>query len=818
MQIKYILLVVLSIFLSNTGFLQAQTKVRGIVQNKIDKEFIPFAAVSFKNTSIGTVTDYKGVFFIESKTNQDSLIISSLGYKTDTIVLKKGSFQEIMIFMEPESYGIDEVVVLPGENPAHRILNKIIKNKSLNNPEKFDSYSFEQYTKLQADLNNFDPRIKNEKFMKDFAIVFDGIDTSSVTGKIYVPLVLFETLSDFYYQKFPRNKKEIIKAMKTSGVQNTSASQFSGQMYVELNFYDNYMNIFEKQFVSPISFNALMVYKYYLIDSTFIDNNWCYHITYKPKRKNEYTFSGDFWVADTSFALKSINANMSETANIEFISSMYIKHEFDDIADSVWFPISETLFVDFNVTQKTAGFFGRKFVSRKNIQTNVNFPNKFFSPVKTREIIVNDDIFKYDSAFWDQNRHARLNPKESAIYKMVDSVKSTPKFKTIEKFVYLLSTGYFKKGKIEIGPYYNMYSKNVIEGPRFRIGGRTSNKFSEKLEISGHVAFGLLDQKLKYGSQLMYKIDKKPWTMLKVFYQNDMVQLAQSAGAFGTDNIFSSALSTTPNDKLLPVTTYEIGVERDIFPGLITNLFFAKRDFFSTDSVIFIDNEGFLRDKLSVSELNFNIHFGYNQEIVSANFNRLIMGSLYPIFEIGFTHGFDNLWGGEYKYNKITAAVKHYAIFGPLGKFKYYIEAGKIFGKVPFPLLKLHEGNQTYLLDNYAFNMMKYYEFASDEYLSVFVEHHFQGLVLNKIPLLRKLHFREVIFAKGVIGSLSEQNKTEFAFPGALSGVQKPYIEGGVGIENILKFLRVDAVWRFTHLENPNTARLGIRVGMQVSF
>lgn len=811
-------ILIISFLLIASNNLFAQTKIRGTIYDEKTSEPVPFATISFKNSNTGTVTNYDGEFFLETNKKYDTLIINCIAYVSDTISVKIGIYQVINLRLKQESYNIDEIIILPGENPAHRILRNVIKNKRNNDPARFFSYSYEQYTKLRADINNIDPRIKDDKFMKNFSIVFEGLDTSSVTGKTYMPLLLLETLSDFYYQKFPRNKKEDIKAINSSGIKNASVTRFSGQMYLEMNFYENYIDVFDKQFVSPISFNSLMVYKYYLIDSAFVDNTWCYHITYKPKRKNEYTFFGDFWVADTTFALKSISANMSKTANIEFIESMYINHGFNLVNDSIWFPTTEQLFIDFNISGRTAGFFGRKYVSRKDVKINIDFPPKTFSKVQSREIALADDVFDNDTTFWNENRHSKLTVKEQAIHTMVDSVENTPAFKKVENFVYLISTGYLDVGKFEIGPYYYIYSKNLIEGNRFRIGGRTSNDFSKKIELSGHLAFGLKDQKLKYGAQVLYKLKAKQWTMLKLYYQNDMVQLGLSAGAFGSDNIFSSALSTTLNDKLLPVQDFEVGIERDIFKGLTTNLYFSHRDIFPTDSLPFIDFNNIEREKLSVSELSLNVHFGYNEETLGGNFNRLVAGSLYPIFEVALTHGIVDFWDGEYKYDKITLGMKHYMIFGPFGKLNYYVEAGKIFGKVPYPILKLHEGNQSYFSDIYAFNMMNYYEFASDKYASIFVEHHFQGLFLNKVPLLRRMHFREVIFTKAVIGSLSDENRLEFAFPGGLSDVSKPYIEAGLGIENIFKFIRVDGIWRLTHIENPETKQFGIRVGMQVNF
>jgi hypothetical protein len=176
------------------------------------------------------------------------------------------------------------------------------------------------------------------------------------------------------------------------------------------------------------------------------------------------------------------------------------------------------------------------------------------------------------------------------------------------------------------------------------------------------------------------------------------------------------------------------------------------------------------------------------------------------------------MFDADYTYHKFTLGLKHHISYGFFGKTKYYIEAGKILGTVPFPLLKLHEGREGISYDMVSFNMMDYYEFASDQYLSFFAEHHFNGLFLNKIPLIRKLKFREVVFVKGAWGSLKDSNREVIQFPGILSDVSKPYFEAGIGIENILNFFSINYFRRLTHVQDPETRKNGFIIGIQASF
>lgn len=809
---KYITLTVLFILIFSVSF--SQTKIRGVILNDETSSLIPYASVSFLDSDIGCVSDYEGIFFIETKTDIDSIVISCIGFVNDTLQIANNKYQDFIIYLKPESYSIEEVVVRAGENPADILFKKILKNKKNNNSNKLESYQYEQYTKMQVDINNFNPASKDDKKLKDFSFVFAGIDTSSATGKIFMPLIVSETLSDFYFQSFPRHRKEIINAVNFAGVENLSASKFTGQMYVDFNFYMNFITILEKQFISPISHSGQLTYDYYLIDSTFIDDTWCYHMTFKPKRKHEFTFNGDMWIADTSFAIKKISAIMSKTANLSFVSDVYVKKEYKRI-DNFYFPEKEEYFIDFNISKVTAGFFGRKFTSRKKIVLNPEYPEYFFSPTEFREIDVKNNASEFDSISWKEFRHSELTQKERNIFKMVDSVKSQPTFKRIENFVYLIGTGYLRRNLIEFGPYYKLYSKNAIEGHRLRLGMRTSNKFSKTIEFSTYMAFGLDDQKVKYGIGSKLKLKRDPWTLAKLNFYSDMVQLGANLGDFGSDNIFSVS---GKNDKLLFIENLEIGIERDLIKSLTAALFFTHKEIFPTDSLRFIDESGIPVDNITASEMTISVRFGINEEYIEAVFNRQSFGSLYPIFELEYTYGIPEFLDADFKYHKITIGLKHSISYGFLGKTKYYIEAGKIIGPVPFPLLKLHEGRQGISYDMISFNMMDYYEFASDQYVSFFAEHHFNGLFLNKIPVIRKLKFREVIYAKGVWGSLKDENNDLLEFPVTLSDLEKPYIEIGAGIENILNFLSVNYFRRLTHLQNPDTRKNGFIIGLQVNF
>ncbi|MCF8370221.1 MAG: DUF5686 and carboxypeptidase regulatory-like domain-containing protein [Bacteroidales bacterium] len=802
------------------GVMAQATKVRGRIVEAETLEPIPFVNVSYIGTGIGTVTDFNGDYFLETKTPGDTLAFSCVGYKVVKYAVNKKAFQTFNIEMQPSNVELAEIVVLPGENPAHILLRKIIANKEKNNPEKIETYQCEVYNKIEFDVNNVDEEFKQQRALKQFQFIFDYLDTSVVSGKTYLPIFFTETLSDYYYRKKPKGTREIIKASKVSGVESQSVSQFTGQMYLDVNLYDNYLEILDQPFVSPIANFGRMYYKYYLIDSMVIDNHWCYNMSFQPKRKQEFTFTGDIWVADTSFAVVRSKIRMAKDANFNFVNDFVIENNFEKI-DTFWFRSQTKLMVDFNLTDRSTGFFGRKTSSYRNVLIDsLTNPNIFDTKMN---LSFTEDAFKKDKEFWRTARHDSLTAKEESIYEMVDSIKNVPVFRTFVDILTTFVSGYYVKGLFEFGPYYTFFSFNEIEGNRFRLGGRTSNKFSEKIMYDGHIAYGTKDTRLKYGLGLTYMFDVNPRESLRVYYKDDVEQLGKSQNAFLEDNILSSLLQRNPITKITRIKTFQSFYEKEWFQGFSNKVGFKHSTMFPTDSIpLFLSSDVFPKaeySSITTSEFSLNTRLSWDEVYVFGSFERVSLGSDYPIINLDATLGVKNFLYSDYNYLKLGVNVQHLFNIGAYGWFKYTLDAGKIFGKLPYPLLRLHEGNETYAFDEWAFNMMNYYEFASDQYMSLYAEHHFMGLFLNRLPLLRKLEWREVVNTKILVGSLRDDNmEYDVKFPFGLTELSKPYVEAGIGIENIFKILRIDAMWRFSYLDHPNIETFGVRAMLYIAL
>lgn len=792
------------------------TRLRGKVIDADTKELLSFVTLAFKGTSIGTITDSKGEFFLETRGATDSLTISYVGYDSKTIAVRKGQYQELNIELKATSFAIEGVTIVPGENPAHPILRNIIKNKWRNDPDKLESYSYESYNKLEVDLNNVDDKMKQRKIFNQFQFIFDYVDTNAITGKTFLPIFISEAISDCHYQRSPRVDKEVIKATKISGVKNESVAQFTGKIYQKINIYDNYINVFDQGLVSPIADAGLFYYKYYLIDSAFIDHKWCYQISFKPKRKMEPTFTGDFWVNDSTWAIVKAQVRLAEKVNLNFVNDMVASAEYQLINDTLWFPKQISLFVDFNLTDKTTGFFGRKTTAFSNVR--LKEPIQDTIQALQSNVVVQEGALNQSETYWNKTRPFELTKKEAGIYKMVDSVQNVPMYKTFFDIVNMFVNYYYVIGYVEVGPYYKTYSFNEIEGNRFRISGRTSNKFSKKIMFSSFLAYGDKDNRMKYGLGALYVIKKKPRQVVNLEYKTDIEQLGQSPYALTEDNLMTSVLRRNPNYKLTLVNELSGYYQKEWFTGLSNTLNFSYRNIYPSDSIPFNHIDGSKLSKITNFSLTLNTRWLKDEKFVAGEFDRVSLGSKYPEINFEITGAYKGILGSQFTYAKLHFNYYHKFTINPFGYTRFIVDAGKIFGTVPYPLLQLHEGNETYAFDRFAFNMMNYYEFASDQYSSVTLEHHFQGFFLNRIPLMRRLKWREVATGKFLVGSINESNKKVLKFPYGMSEVSKPYAEAGIGVENIFKVIRIDATWRLTHLDNPNIEKFGVRAGLQIIF
>ena len=797
------------------------TTITGKVTDDLTNEAIPFATVIFKGSTTGTNTDFEGNFRLSSSTPTDSILCTIIGYKPVVMRVRKGETQTINIVLSTNQIEFQEVIIRPGENPALQIIRNIIEHKPDNDPSKLTTYQFEVYNKLEFDITNINDKLKNNKLLKPFNFIWDNIDSSETNSKPFLPFFISESLSDIYFKSNPKDRREIIKASKISGLENATVTQFLGDMYQKVDIYGNFIDLFGKSFVSPTSNIGTLYYKYYLLDSTFINSKWCYKIKFRPRRPEDLTFLGELWVNDTTWAIKKIDMRISAKANINWVEDMAIVQEYTYFNNQQWMLSKDKLVVDFAAKDEGTGFIGRKTTSYRDFHINEQPIDSIFKGGEN--IIVKADAADKSTEFWDNSRHDSLSNRELQIYHMVDTIKTLPAFQTYVDLITLFFTGYKDIGKIELGPYYTFYSFNKIEGNRFRIGARTSDDFSTKVQIDGYVAYGLKDERFKYGGGIKFKLNDKPRQFIGVNYKNDVQQLGQSDNAFQDDNVLSSLFRRNPANRLNNIEYHKAWYEIEWGPGLSNRITYQHTKFTPLGDLkinyYYNDDTTVTRNSYESTELNLYFRFAYREKFVAGKIDRVSLGSDYPILQVNYTQGIKGLENGFFNYQKINAKVDDLLRLAPFGYAYWAISGGRVWGKVPYPLLEMHPGNETYFYDYAAFNLMNYFEFVSDYYLTGTAVQHFDGFFFNKIPLMRKLQWREIAQVKAVWGGINKRNLDILENKNAFTTLRsKPYVEVGAGVENIFKILRVDFLWRLAYLENQNISKYGIRASLQLTF
>ena len=816
-------LVLFLFFLCGLGTpgLQAQTTtVSGRVIDAETKEPLPFVTINFKGTKIGTLSDDAGNFSLETYFATDSLRFALIGYRSRSYFIKRDKSNRLQVELKPSGTDLKEVVVNAKdfENPAWRIIRSCIANKSINNRSKLDAYEYEAYSKIEFDLKNFSEKLRKNIFIRPFRFIFNYVDT--IDSNYYLPFFISESLSDFYFRRNPSQKKEIIRGTKTGGMQNESVSRLLSDTYQNINVYDNDILIFGRAFVSPVSNAGFAFYRYYLQDSAFIDNRYCYKISFQPKRKQELTFAGELWINDTTFAVKKVQAGIAKDANINYIQSFEFRQEYMHVQKEVWMLQKDELNFEAAILiphkLRKQHFIGSKLSSYKNFVINQEREAEFY--LNPENIVMQDSSNNKPNDFWTQNRHDSLTKHDKNVYLISDSIPKVPLF----KFYLNVVKGYNSWGVIDFGPYFTTYSFNAWEGNRFKLSARTNTKFHKHFGLEAYTAYGTSDESIKYGLKANYYFKRIPRSLLSAGYRDDVEQFGLAPGIFKDDNIITSALRRANIRSYNRVHEVNLIFEKDWFNGFGNKFQFKRKELIPLGDLVY-DSENTLGQLVNVNKITtveFSLHtrFAYSERFIGGNFQRISLGTQYPIVDAHFYWVVKGILGGDYSYQKLVLSVKDKIKLGILGTFKYRVESGKIWGNAPYPILELHPGNQSYLLNENTFNTMNYFEFVSDQYASAAISQHFEGLLFNKIPVIRKLNWREVISGKALVGNLSAANRDILLLPTNLYTLSYPYYEVGAGIENIFTVFRVDALWRLSYLDHPNTTPFGIRFKMQFEF
>ena len=804
----------------------AQTKVSGLVLDETEQP-LPFANVYFKNSSEGVITDENGKFYLESENVYSAIVVSFVGFSANEIPLEKSATYDLRIVLK-EAQELKEVVLYSGKtskknNPAIDILRKIWERRRQNGLNMFDQYQYDKYEKLEFDMNNIDSAFMESKIFRGMEFIFKHIDTSNVTGKSYLPIFINESLSEVYGDNTTNSEKEILQANKNSGFSdNQQVIAFVKDLYAEYDIYNNYLKFFDKDFVSPLSRTGINVYSYVLADSTYIEDKWCYNIVFYPRRKGELTFKGNFWVNDTTYAIKKISMAASKGANINWVKDMYIEQEFEVLNDSVFLLTRDHLMTDFALRKKdeSKGVYGKRTTLFRNYEFNEKKPDDFY---KKEVNYYDDEVHNRSDEYWADNRFESLNKDEKGVYKMLDTLKTVPKFKRMYTLVATLGSGYYQIGNFDYGPIFSSFGYNDIEGLRLRTGGRTYFSQNDKWRLEGYTAYGFKDNQFKYGISGKWMVEPKKRVIIGAGNRRDIeqigVSLTASPDVLGRSFASSSLFASGDNSKLTSINYTNFFAEIEPLKNVVFRTSFSYKTLksasptFNLDYYIDPNNPALgVESSLQQYEYSFLVDYTPGRRTIGYGVERSdVDDNDYPRIYLNFTQGIEGVFNSDFDYQKLQVYYKQPILIGGFGRFFSTLEAGKIFGAVPLGLMGVIPGNQSYFIIDNTYNLMNYYEFVADEYVSLHLEHNFNGRLFARIPLLRDLNLREIIGIKGVYGTVSDRNRRLNASSITYRAPDDVYWEYHAGVGNIFKVFRIDFAWRGSYLNLPDANKFTVK-------
>lgn len=829
---KKIGILILFIIFTTLNLFAQVTLVKGKVTDAETNESIPFANVVFKNSTLGTITDINGYFSIQTSESSNSIVVSFVGYQNQTIKITPYKKNNIQVKLKEDSQILEAVELVTkrrkkkkSDSPAVQIMKKVWKNKPNNIAENIDILSYDRHEKTQLDLNNFKESLSKGDKLGSFSFIFDYADTSALNGKTSLPLLINESMYKVLHTSKPNFNKKITLASQVSGFRdNNSANAVLQSADFEFDIYDKSITIFEKAFASPLSTVGFLNYHYYLQDTIITDSGRKqFHIQYIPKRAHEMTFLGDIWIDETQWAVEKIRLRAVKDANLNFVSDLEVIQEFEfNETLKKWLIKKDHLTADISLLnlKEEIGFFGH----RTYIFDNYRF-DKYWDQNTIDSLIelgYRDD--KDQLAFIQNNRLETLTEKETNIYVMVDSLQRLPAFKVVDNMSYFLSSGYLPIGSIiEIGPLWNFYSKNNIEGHRFYFGGSTAFRGPKKhRRIGGYLAYGTKDGKFKFSTDYTHVINQKKYHVLGGMVKYDYQNLSQiGSSKLNSGSIFSSILSSSNSSpSLSQVTTVEAFSTKDL------------NDHFRFDSRISLNRYRELGDltfdfldgtqgsrAINTSEVKFGLIYDQTRAFLrdrSAYRDQIFTKNKYRL-QLYSTFGFNDVLNSQYRYQRYMMQFNSRNTLGALGRLFFEAKAEKIVGDLPYILLYAPPVNTTQLFSMRRFSLLDDYEYMADTYTSFYAEQHLEGLLFNHIPLIKKLNLREVITFKGLYGSLSAENaKNTINGRPITAPDQTGYYEAGIGIENILKFLRIDYVFRINKRLEDNSKNQGFRFSTSI--
>ena len=857
MKTKYIKSFLLFLLLGCCISVSAQN-IQGVVTDSLTNEPIPYLSVFYEGKGVGSITDNDGNYKVETRKGWNKLTFSAVGYVTKVVNIIPGVTKNLNVRMRPDDIMLDEVVVKPKRekysrknNPAVELMKKVIAHKKNNKLSENDYYQYNKYQKITMSLNDVTPEMLEKGMYKKMPFLKDQIELCEETNKFILPISVDETASQKIYRKHPKSEKTIIKGMSATGVNELFAtgdmlSTVLKDVFTDVNIYDNDIRLLQYPFISPISSSdAISFYKFYIMDTTFVDKDKCFHLTFVPNNSQDFGFTGHLYVlADSSYTVKKCTMNLPKKSGVNFVDNLDIIQEFEQLPNGEWVLKTDDMIVEMTLMKIMQGFQIRR-ITRYSDYAFDELPQQLFKR-KGAEIKEADAMMRGDD-FWNQYRPVPLTQTESSMDMLVKRLEQMPGFKYVIFVLKAFIENFVETGtkehpsKVDIGPVNTMISNNYIDGLRLRMSAQTTANLNPHLFFKGYYAYGFKDHRSKYMGEVEYSFNKKeylprefPKNSITFSYQYDVMSPTDKFLKTDKDNVFVS-FKTSTVDQMSYVRNIALKYENETQFGLKTTVEVKHSTDEPTGGLAYItnDDQKTLVPEIQTMEASLAFRYAPGETFVNTKQRRIPVSFDAPVFTLSHTAGFKGVLGGEYNYNLTEIGLYKRFWFSSWGKIDMFVKGGAQWNKVPFPLLIMPAANLSYILQRETFNLINNMEFLNDRYASLDVSWDLNGKIFNRIPLLKKLKWREAIGFKMLYGHLTDKNNPMkhpgdselFLFPtrdgrptSFVMDPKTPYMECSVGIHNIFKILHIDYVRRLNYLDHPDANKWGVRFMVMMTF
>lgn len=837
---------------------QQQFYISGAVTDEETGDSISFASIMYKGHNLTTVANAFGQYSIERHEGWN-ITVSAVGYKTRIIPINSRTRKRLNIALKPDKQQLAEVTVKSKrsrysrkDNPAIELMRRVVAAKKKTDLSNNDFYRYNKYEKLTLALNDLTPEQLESSLFKKKPWLLNQVEVSPYTNKLVLPISVDETVSQKFYRKSPHDEKNIIQGQTSTGINDyfqtgDVLNVVVKDVFTNVDLYQDDIRILQRPFTSPMSEKGIGFYRYYIEDTLAIGQDSCIHLAFVPNNMQDMGFRGDLYILkDSTLHLRRCQLSIPKQSNVNFVKSLQVLQEYEKLSDGQWVLTTDDMITELELFEFiNAG----AIVTRVTRYSDYDFsevPKKIFHGQK-KEVFEADAQMR-DKKFWDQYRQVELTRSENSMDKFMENIENMKGFKYIIYGLKTIVENSMETGNpnyVDLCPINTLLTRNYVDGWRTRLSAKTTANLNKHLFLSGYYAHGWGSHRNYYDAEMTYSLNAKkylphefPRRTITIQASQDICSPSDRFMESDKDNIFV-AIKWAETNKMMSYSRQKVSFEYETDGGLKAiisgkteeNEAFGAMNYQTLDKpFVAVSDKTGNGEYLRTTEASVYLRYAPGETYINRKNHRRVINLDAPVFSLSHTMGFNGVLGGDYNFHLTEAHIFKRFWLNSWGKFDVDLKGGIEWNQVPYPLLIMPAANSSFIIQKNTFSLINTMEFINDRYASLMLSWDLNGKILNRIPLAKKLYWREYLGLRMLWGDLSDKNNPYLSenagnprlmyFPEGsnIMDSNRPYMEMVVGIHNIFKFFRVEYVKRLTYKDLPSAPHWGMRYGVSLTF